>query len=749
MEFRDLFKRKGKGERDAPSWPYSAANKLKEYNEGRKRHSLDEAFPAAKTVSFYIITAIGFILTALYAVVCCGGSYTRLAESIRDFGVSIAYYGTLILPFYEIEPTLNEIPTVAISFLPETWELFVELLNKWWTAIFVPENFNDYLIEVALFLDALIPVLIALLPLVLLLAQLPSIILDERDVKWLQKTKGLKLFEKIKYKLYFPAKQYVLDFIEWQKSHYYYNVLFVLWLGNLNILSVTISFFAWYFYFAKSFDLLNIYIQAVKLSIDVLVFIDSSFLVLTVGIAIYIFNRWRKSTALKSLNGKLAQNIEVAKSLPCAVLICGPMGVGKTKFQTFLGLIYTLIFRNRALKDMNKNVNYFPDFPWEKFDLILQAQIKKRVIYNLASTEEWIRKEREAFESSGKITYIYGYDYFNYPLEVPKGNGTIYIWDALENYAKQSLVYLTQSSLLVANYSVREDYIIENCGNYIRYHYNFFAEQMPSESSHFAHILNYDSLRMGKLLVTDSKYKDSFEFSAILCTELGKERENSLETQHLKRDDAECNAKNDLLAARIMYIRHGATIDNFCYAIIISDEQRAMKLDINIRANCEQITISESSKTKLAYPFFYVESLLYDVIVPRADDFLDSYKVAKGSRGLIYKSVLYLRSAVFRMYQNTVDKYGYQVIKFFREREDLQGKVEAKPEKFYMLYGAIYNDRYKTDTHARFIRKRALKSGIGLDDYPCYETTDASDEELHNQASLHIQAMDKLNKGEE
>ena len=366
-------------------------------------------------------------------------------------------------------------------------------------------------------------------------------------------------------------------------------------------------------------------------------------------------------------------------------------------------------------------------------------------MYNLASTEKYIRKERAAFEASGKKTYIYGYDYENYPLEVPKGNGTIYIWEALENYAKQSLVYLTQSSLLVANYSVREDYIIENCGNYIRYHYNFFAEQMPAEASHFAHILNWDSLRMGVLLVTDSKYKDSFEFGVILTTELGKERENSLETQHLKRDDKDCNAKNDLLAARIMYIRHGATIDNFCYAVLLSDEQRAMKLDINIRANCEQITIAESSKTKLAYPFFYLESLLYDLIVPKADDFLDAYKVAKGSRGLIYKSVLYLSSAIFKMYQNTVDKYGYSVVKFYREREDLQGKAEAKLEKFYMLYGVIYNDRYKTDTHSRFIRKRALNSCVGLDDYPCYASTDASDDELHEQESLHIQAMDRLN----
>ena len=102
-------------------------------------------------------------------------------------------------------------------------------------------------------------------------------------------------------------------------------------------------------------------------------------------------------------------------------------------------------------------------------------------------------------------------------------------------------------------------------------------------------------------------------------------------------------------------------------------------------------------------------------------------------------------SLVYRMYNNIVDKYGYTVLKFYSEREDLEGKIEAKAKKYYMAYGKIYNNRYKTDTHARFIRNRSLEAQMGLEDYPTYTSLDASDEELHEQASLHIQAMDKLN----
>ena len=208
MRITDLFKKKDKREQNAPSWPYAARKILSDHKEASKRRPLDDYFPKGKTISFYIITVIACVLTAVYAIVNCAGAYTRLGEAIRDLGVSMAYYGTLIFPFYEIEPTLNEIPTVAISFLPKTWELFVELLNKWWKAIFVPEHFKAYLIEVALLCETLLPWIVTLAPFAILIGQIPDIILEKKDVEWLSKTKALKLFENLKYRIYFPVKRH-------------------------------------------------------------------------------------------------------------------------------------------------------------------------------------------------------------------------------------------------------------------------------------------------------------------------------------------------------------------------------------------------------------------------------------------------------------------------------------------------------------------------------------------------------------
>lgn len=739
----DVIKRNNRS-----AWPRSAKARLEEYEKSLKRKSRRQDYGKPLTISFYILTAVLFVLSILYGIFFCKGAYIRLWEAIKDLGVSLAYYATLFSDKINVDPTVNNISeSTYISFLPPTWEEFKALIDMWWHSLFVGENFNGYLKIIADFLAVISPYLLPLAIIFVLLAQIPSILLDFRNAEWLAKSRPLKLFEKCKYKIYYPVRNYIRKYIEWHKGYYFYNLLAFVWLLNLNAITVIVAFFAWYYYFAKAFDFLNVYIQIVKLSVDFLVFLDCSFTLLTVAFAVILFNKIRRNIATKILLGHQAHNTEFVESLPVAVLICGWMGLGKTKFMTSLGLKFSFVYRNRALKGMFKYVMYFPDFPWDKLDKVILAQMKKRKIYNIASCRAYFEAEQKDFETVPVIHKIYGYDIDEMPLFRTIGNKDIYIWEAIRTYAELYVIYNITCSLLVANYSVREDYLIDNCGNFIVYRYNFLSTPVSEGNSHFAHILNWDSLRMGKTLVEDSYYKDSFEFGVLLCTELGKERENSLETQHLKKDSDECNAKNDLLASRIMYLRHGATVDNFCFAVLLSDEQRAMKLDINIRANCEQIILSECSKPKLAYPLYFVESLIYDVFISRFSQFIWEYKKSKGKRGLFFTLLTYLNSAIYTLYEDKYARYGYSVLKFYRDREDLAGKVKMKEEFYYLDFAEIHNDRYKTDTHSRFIHNRSLKSGIGLMDFPTYESLEATDEELHMQASFHISNMDYLNNG--
>ena len=62
--------------------------------------------------------------------------------------------------------------------------------------------------------------------------------------------------------------------------------------------------------------------------------------------------------------------------------------------------------------------------------------------------------------------------------------------------------------------------------------YSFFAP--APEYTHFAHILDFDVLRLGKKVIENNPKAGSFEFGVVVITEVGKERANNLELKELK-----------------------------------------------------------------------------------------------------------------------------------------------------------------------------------------------------------------------
>lgn len=728
-------------------WPYHAHDLLSKYEDSLKRVGLEKCISKKKRFSFYCLTFFLFLITGVYAFFNSSAAYIRLFESIVQLGLSIANYFTLIFPFYEVDTTMDKLPSFnKVSFLPNSLDGFINTMSKWWgTEIFNVDNFLNYLSIVGQMVARVSPFLLPVTLLVLVLSQIPSMILDNRNVKWFRRSRFLHYFDKFRHDFYFPIKIYVNDFIQWHQGFYWYNLLVFIWLCNFNVATVIVGFFSWYFYFAKSFDFMNIYTQVVKLSIDFLIFLDCSFMPLTIVLCIIVFNMLRKSIAYKRLYRFQKKNEEIVRSLPYCVLFTGPMGTGKTKLMTDMLLTLTTVYRNEALKRMYNQVMYFPDFPWQKFEKVLLLNIKKRNIYNLASVRQFIEIEKKDFDAKPIPSKIYGYDLENYRTVHTLGGVDIYIWDALRNYALLYFVYMTQSSLLITTYSVREDYVIKNCGNFIMYDMDFYTHPVDEECSHFSHILNWDSLRMGKLLVKDSKFKNSYEFGAIGVDELGKERGNHLENLHVKKNSDECNVKNDLVIHRVKYIRHAATIDNFCFACIYGDEQRMMSLSADFREVMDIINIKDTKKNKLAYPFYFIERMIYDFFDKHFRDFFWKYRFAKGSVGLFKTFLLHLTSLVYNRCENKFRTFGYDVVKFTRVRGDAEDD-EKQEEKYYLCYSKIHRERYKTDTHAHYVLSRSLKSGIGIDDYPCYETVETSDEDLKEQASFVVEEWEKLNK---
>ena len=115
------------------------------------------------------------------------------------------------------------------------------------------------------------------------------------------------------------------------------------------------------------------------------------------------------------------------------------------------------------------------------------------------------------------------------------------------------------ASLIISNYSIRSDNILEDLNNFPLWNLDFFQRDPIFQNvySRHSHILDYDMLRLGKSMIKDSKYVDAFEFGIIVVTEIGKERGNAIELQGVKKIAVETNQKNDFFNNRLMLIYTG------------------------------------------------------------------------------------------------------------------------------------------------------------------------------------------------
>ena len=170
----------------------------------------------------------------------------------------------------------------------------------------------------------------------------------------------------------------------------------------------------------------------------------------------------------------------------------------------------------------------FPFFPWIKFEKELQKCMEYGRVYNLASIRTWVARKRERYEKHGNARWqLYGYDIGRYGLYYNSALKREYLFDVLQTYAKLYFIYVIQSSLLVSNYSIREEDVLYDSGNFPMRSYGFFAP--ATKYTRFAHILDFDVLRLGKKVIANNPNAGSFEFGVVVITEIGKERANMLE----------------------------------------------------------------------------------------------------------------------------------------------------------------------------------------------------------------------------
>ena len=502
-------------------------------------------------------------------------SYVRFWETCQDFGLSVAYYFCELFGIdYSFTPTVTEYSGVMQweILLPSDFDGFAASAKEYFVLLIDGENFIGFWSAVSDIMVVVAKIITILLPCVIVLMLVIYRMYRQGNTRHNHDTKPLQIFKWLAARTYQPIKRIVLSYLDFLRQNSAIWICWIiLWVFHLNTASNIMAFFAYYFYFVLSFDVANLYVQVCKLFIDLQVVFRHFPWWSVATVAWLIFNRWRKNVALNRLRHFEARNCGFINELPIVSMSCGSMGKKKTTLITDMVLSQEVIFRQKALSILQTNDMKLPHFPWIMFEDELRACMEHCTVYNLASVKTWVALKRSRYLRHRNAAWqLYGYDIRRYGATFNDALRVQFLFDVLETYAMAYFVYVIQSSLIVANYSIRTDNVCTDRGNFPMWQMDFFPEGITDGRR--AHILDFDVLRLGKKVIENNPKAGSFEFGVVAITEIGKERGNNLELKEVRKGTDETNQKNDLFNSWLKMCRHSATVDNFPFIKVFTDE---------------------------------------------------------------------------------------------------------------------------------------------------------------------------------
>ena len=710
-----------------------------------------------------VAITLGFIACAVFVF---PNAFTRLCESFKDLWNSICYYFAKIFRLdngvTQTPPVVNgpsSVPSAPVIDLPETFDGFSSKWTLYWQTWVKADNFSAYCSWLANTLyNALQMFLLVGVPVLLILYLVFRGIFNKQNNKYGKDSKPLIFFKWFASKTYIPVKNWVKNFFAFIGEHdFYKKIWLVIWLYNFNLMTIVIEFIAFYLYFVVSFDFKSIYTQIVKLvkALSVMFRFVPVWVWCIVGF--YWFNAFRKKIGYATLNHFERKDCGFINERPIVIMVCGTMGKKKTTAITDIALSQEVMLRDKAFEKIIENDMKYPYFSWVNLEKAIKYAMSKHIVYNLATIRKYIKhlafcfyceKDKATYKSIKRhlkrrfnLRYdnlCFDYDFERYGLYYDDNLKIVDVWQVIETYAQLYFVYIMQSSLIISNYSVRTDNLCDSVGNFPMWNNDFFRRdsKMIDAVSRHAHIIDFDALRLGRKLIADNPKKDSFEFGVITITEVGKERKNNLELQEKKKKDESVNQKNDGFNDWLKMIRHSATIDNFSFVKVITDEQRPESWGADARDLCEIVHIKETSETKLAMPFFSLTELFYSLVYDKFVGLYNKYRFNRADNTLTMHLIKKTMSILHNYYLRTYNTFGYCKLDVQVESGTQDGQTNAR--KYYLMSKKIYSKRFSTDCFSDFFTTKSLRSAIGLDDLEEYATEKATFDELKQQNSYFI-----------
>lgn len=689
-----------------------------------------------------VLLSIAFVLLGIFVF---NDSYERLFEAVKDLWASIRYYLYFVFDIGKyVEPTVNNYSTVLewdIN-IAEDFEKFKVQVSEYFSLLINEENLLGYSNFCLEKLVEILEFVVMAMPFVLVIWLIIKKLYSKNNVKHNKDTIPLKVFKFICKLTYQPIKKFIVNYYYFLRRNRVIVVLWcVLWAVQLNLASIIVSFFAYYLVFFSTFEVESLYVQFCKLIIDAKVFFELFPPWLIIVIVYIILARLREKIAVGKLRHYEARNCGFINELPIVSMTCASMGKKKTTIITDMALSQQVMFRQKAFELLQKNDMKFPFFPWIRFEKDLQNCMANRTVYNLATVKGWVAKKRQRYIKNGdNAKRLYGYDTNRYGVTYDDGLQVYELFDVLSTYAQLYFIYVILSSIIVSNYSIREDDLFLNEGNFPIWINDFFPKETITEGRH-SHVLDFDVLRLGKKVIENNPNAGSFEFGVVVITEVGKERGNNLELREVKKGTDETNQKNDLFNSWLKMCRHSATVDNFPFIKVFTDEQRPESWGADARDLCDVINIADSGVQKIALPFYVIEDMIAEIAFAKFMNLYYDFRFRRGDNTLLVYVLKNIVSWIFKWNLRNYNRFGYCVCQIEKERGTLDGKIDKK--KYYLMNKKIYSKRFSTDCFSDYFNSLARESKVGIMDYLEYTTERASVEELKMQNSYFMNSLYK------
>ena len=699
----------------------------------------------------------------------------RIAEAFRDLGTSAAYYvmelvtpgnnpisATVIrMPEWEFAPSRFE----PLRIFPWTWEEFKVLWGRFIDMLFSSENLRAYWWRVTDVLYVCSRALLVLMPLVLVLWMWSRRYTSEQNNDNDRDSRPLALWRRFTFRIVYPIRDWLRGFGAFLIANAGYLKLWAfLWALYFNAVVIVIEFIAFYLYLISSFDFAAIYPQLVKLLIDLAPAVRFLPDVVWAAIGLWLLDYFCKNAAYDRLHAKEAKNTAFVEDRGVVTIVYGPMGVGKTSLLTSLSLTAEVKLRNDAFEILIERDMMFPAFPWCQLRSEIYHQIELGNIVDTDSCKlfarRWERDYRYITEDPARVRwlarahrkgrfrwrdFVFHYDTEHYPTIYEGELGTVTLFDAIEEYTCAYYIFTIQTSLIISNYSIRTDQIIDDLGNMPLWNSDFFKRdpRLMDAYSRYAHIIDFDMLRLGKRMLANNPNRNAFGFGVYVVSEIDKERKNALELRETKKNTDECNQVNDLFNACLKMSRHACVIANRVFLKIFCDLQRPEDWGAGGREVGEIVYIAEKGDMCPTLPFlstYWWTSAIYARLRDRFDRFYTEYIHVRSDNTLFVHLTKSIMARLGKHYKDIEDLFSAQTLHLECESGRMDG--EAKTAKFYRMPKKDYSRRYSTNCLSA-IFEGDVPNRVSINDFVTYAGVMATAEELALQNSHFQRDLEK------